>query len=108
MAGLCDENNMSQSLATGDVNGDGNPDIITTWDDKNGCSILLGNGDGTFQNQIAYFTGQNPVAVAVVDFGSQVTLPDGSTKLGPPDGKLDLVVANCGVARLDLPWVVLK
>ncbi len=110
--GTIDNNNMSQSLTVGDVNGDGNPDIINTWDDQNGCSVFLGNGNGTFQNAMSsIFTGQNPVAVAVVDIGSQVTLPDGSIVLGAPDGNLDLVVANCGVARsnsvVGVPEIVL-
>ena len=37
-----------------------------------------------------------PVAVAVADLGSQITLPDGSTVLGPPDGIPDLIVADNG------------
>ena len=43
-------------------------------------SVLLGNGDGTFQPRSRYATGAGPIAVAVADFNG--------------DGKLDLVVAN--------------
>ncbi len=45
-------------------------------------SILLGNGDGTFQPRVDFATGAQPAAVAVDDFNG--------------DGKLDLAVANQG------------
>jgi len=37
------------SLAEGDLNGDGNPDLGTANQDVSTVSLLLGNGDGTFQ-----------------------------------------------------------
>jgi len=43
-------------------------------------SVLLGNGDGTFQSAVDYSVGKSPVSVATGDFNG--------------DGKLDLVVAN--------------
>ncbi len=43
-------------------------------------SILLGNGDGTFQPPASYTVGDSPVAIAAGDFGG--------------DGRLDLAVAN--------------
>jgi Bacterial Ig-like domain (group 3)/FG-GAP-like repeat/MBG domain (YGX type) len=47
-------------------------------------SVLLGNGDGIFQVQVVYATGNssNPEWVGVGDFNG--------------DGKLDLVTTNCG------------
>ena len=87
-------------LVVADLNGDGNPDIITTAPTSfaNGAvEYALGNGDGSFQPQVRVLTGQAPIAVAVADLGSQVTLPDGSTVLGPPDGIPDLIVANNGI-----------
>jgi hypothetical protein len=87
-------------IAVADLNGDGNPDIITAAPEflANGAvEYALGNGDGSFQPQGSVLPGQAPIAVAVVDLGSQVTLPDGSTVLGPPDGIPDLVVANNGI-----------
>ena len=43
-------------------------------------SVLLGNGNGTFQAQQTFATGSNPTSVAVADVNG--------------DGKPDLVVAN--------------
>ena len=45
-----------------------------------------------------FFTaGQKPTALAVADLGSEVTAPDGSTTVGPPDGHPDLIVADSGI-----------
>ena len=45
-------------------------------------SVLLGNGDGTFQNQVTYAVGSYPVALVAGDFNG--------------DGRTDLAVANYG------------
>jgi hypothetical protein len=72
-------------VAIGDVNGDGKPDlVVTNHGQTNGAqssvSVLLGNGDGTFQPQVKYSSGKNPHSAAIGDFNG--------------DGKQDLVVAN--------------
>jgi VCBS repeat protein len=71
-------------LAAADFNGDGNLDLAVAnyGPDYNSgsVSILLGNGDGTFQSQVAYPAGINPFGVMVGDFNH--------------DGKLDLAVVN--------------
>ena len=46
----------------------------------NSLSLLLGNGDGNFQNQIVYTVGYNPISVTAGDFNN--------------DTKLDLAVVN--------------
>ena len=77
------------SVAAGDFNGDGNIDLAVA----NSCiynsacegnvSVLLGNGDGTFQPPVNYTTGVHPVYVTVADFTG--------------NGTLDLAVVNqCG------------
>ncbi len=50
----------SYSLVTSDFNGDGNVDIVVANEDS--ASLLLGNGDGTFQTPIPYFPGGTFIA----------------------------------------------
>jgi hypothetical protein len=63
-------------------NGDGKPDLAIVQNFTNRVSVLLGNGDGTFQTAVDFSVGPNPNpdSVAVGDFNG--------------DGQPDLVVAN--------------
>jgi hypothetical protein len=80
--------NEAFSVAVADVNGDGKPDVVVSnWcvsssNCTNGSvSVLLGNGDGTFQTAVSYSSGGNGVRnLAVADVNG--------------DGKPDVVVAN--------------
>ncbi|HYY96905.1 MAG TPA: FG-GAP-like repeat-containing protein, partial [Pyrinomonadaceae bacterium] len=80
---LVNATNPSQSIAAvvaGDFNGDGKIDLAASYRFGNGVSILLGNGDGTFQaERRVALAGTTDVMVAG-DF-------DG-------DGKLDLALPN--------------
>ncbi len=69
-----------RSVAVGDFNGDGKPDLVVANYGDGNVSVLLGNGDGTFQAAVNYAVGPGPSSVAVGDFNG--------------DGKPDLVVAN--------------
>jgi hypothetical protein len=67
------------SVAIGDLNGDGKPDLVTAGGDTSEVSVLLGHGDGTFEARTDYATEDFPGSVALGDLNQ--------------DGKLDLVVA---------------
>jgi len=71
------------AVTVGDFNGDGKLDLVAANRDSNNVSVLLGNGDGTFQGEVSYSVGNRPDSVALGDFNG--------------DGKPDLAVANyCG------------
>ena len=67
------------SETLGDLNGDGKPDLVVANYTSNTVSVLLGNGNGTFQTQVTFATGSS----------RSVTLGDLNG-----DGKPDLAVAN--------------
>jgi hypothetical protein len=71
----------SYSIAAGDFNGDGIPDLAVTNSANNNLTILLGDGSGNFTaTATSPSTGVNPYSVAAGDFNG--------------DGILDLAVAN--------------
>ena len=53
-------------VVTADVNGDGIPDLIIANEYNHTISVLLGNGDATFQNQRTFPTGSAPFKSLVV------------------------------------------
>ena len=69
-------------LVAGDFTGDGHLDLAVANSGSNDVSVLLGNGDGTFQPAVEYAVGQDPDALVAGDFTG--------------DGHLDLAVANMG------------
>lgn len=69
-----------QITVLGDFNNDGRLDMAATNEVGSTISVLLGNGDGSFQPQTTYATGLFPIAIASGDFNR--------------DGNLDLAVGN--------------
>src|SRR5271163_2604546 len=57
-----------QAVASGDFRGNGNLDLVIANSAGNTISVLLSNGDGTYQPQVVYPTGGAPLGVAVADF----------------------------------------
>jgi hypothetical protein len=65
-----------------DLNADGKLDVVTTNSGTNSVSVLLGNGNGTFQAAKAFTVGLAPKGLSVTDFNG--------------DQKMDIVTANSG------------
>jgi len=68
------------SVAIGDLNGDGNPDLATAGFAQDSVSVLLNRGDGSFQAWLDYATGDTPSSVAIGDLNG--------------DEKPDLAITN--------------
>jgi hypothetical protein len=54
------------SIIVGDFNNDRKLDIVVTNNNNNSVSMLLGNGNGTFQNRTTYSTGGSPRSIQQV------------------------------------------
>jgi len=75
---------LPSSVTTADLNGDGKLDLVTANGSnisvQGNISVLLGNGDGTFQSAVNYDAGSLPSSVAIADYNG--------------DGKLDLAASD--------------
>jgi hypothetical protein len=82
----------ASSVAVGDFNGDGIPDLAagSIGSDTGSVEIWLGNGDGTFQKARNHPTDANAIGVAVADFNG--------------DGQQDLLV-TVNFAGANRPYV---
>ncbi len=69
-------------LVAGDFNGDGRLDLATAnpYEDAGTVSVLLGRGDGTFQEPMIYSVGFDPFTIAAGDLEG--------------DGRIDIVTEN--------------
>lgn len=71
-----------------DFNGDGRADMCTANTASSVVSVLLGNGDGTFQPRVDYTCASGPHGIAVLD-------ADG-------DGDIDIATANTNSGNVSL------
>src|SRR5262249_37179728 len=70
------------SVAIGDFNGDGKPDLAIVNDVSGTVTVRLGSGTGTLGPPVSYGVGTNPTSIAIADLNG--------------DGKADLAVTNFG------------
>jgi hypothetical protein len=72
--------NVPCSIAIGELNGDGKPDVVAGNCDSTTVSVLLNRGDGAFEARRDYAAGHRPFRVEIADLNG--------------DGKSDLLTAN--------------
>ncbi len=80
------------SVSAVDFNGDGKPDLVTANfedGDIGSFSVLMGNGDGSFQPYVKYGTGPGPV-LGLGDFNG--------------DGQVDLAIATFNCVYTQCPY----
>ncbi len=70
----------SSFTATADLNGDGASDIVAADSSNDRISVLIANGNGTFQSAVNYTAGDFPETVALGDVNG--------------DGRIDAVTSN--------------
>lgn len=70
------------SVAIGDANGDGKPDLVVAAGDSDSIAVLLNAGHDKFAPKTSFRTGSSPYSVALGDLNG--------------DGKLDVTTANFG------------
>jgi hypothetical protein len=75
-------------LTTGELNGDGLPDLVTASLNTNSVSVFLGNGDGTFSQLSDIPVGRSPSAADVGDMNG--------------DGFGDIVTANSSSGNVSI------
>jgi len=77
-----DPTGTASAIAIGDFDADGNQDLVVAnvGNGSSTISILFGNGDGTFQPQVAWAVGNHPAGIVVSEFNG--------------DGDADVAIAN--------------
>ena len=88
----------SHAIDAGDVNGDGYADIVTgnqsdsSYGSNSGVSLLLGNGDGTFQTGVSMFSGTGYDYYGNGDYYENVQAVELADIDG--DGNLDIIAGG--------------
>jgi hypothetical protein len=60
-------NGSAHAVTVGDFTGSGTLDLATANGGFDGASVLLGNGDGTYQPAVSYATGYDPIGIMTAD-----------------------------------------
>jgi hypothetical protein len=83
-----------ESVAADDFNGDGTLDVAVATYLDNSVNVLLGNGDGSFQNPTSYTVGMYADAVVAGDFNAD-GIPDlAVARFSSPIGKVSVLLGN--------------
>jgi hypothetical protein len=99
---VTDTPTIHQGLAAADLTGNGHLDLVTAQLGPSDISVLLGNGDGTFQAPIHFAVGLGPVAMVSGDFSNagrrdvasvNPTTNEVAVALGNSDGTLQAPVS---------------
>src|SRR5260370_41623290 len=77
---LYDTGTAPEAVAVADLTGNGIPDVVTANYEAGTVSVLLGNGDGSFQAHKDYPAGGFPVASVVVGDFNGDGIPDLATR----------------------------
>lgn len=83
------------SVAIGDLNGDGHPDLAVS-NQQGGVGVLLGNGDGTFQDAVPYNSGAGDNSVVIANLNAD----------DYPDLVMNAGLANCEICSSDVSLMV--
>ena len=84
----CQAGSEPTTIAVGDFNSDGIPDLVVN--DGSNVDVFIGNGDGTFQPEVAYSTASGNYNIVVGDFNRDGT-PDLAVTVS---GGVSIVLGN--------------